>query len=103
MSTESARRDRWEKFYEDERGGVPEYWLIDPPVQRVEWYQAEGGQFYIIPVDAENRYHSQVLPGFWLNVDWLWQVPLPHPVEALGAIAGIAPQEIARFLGRLKG
>jgi hypothetical protein len=82
---------------------VPEYWLIDPPVQRVEWYQAEGGQFYIIPVDAENRYHSQVLPGFWLNVDWLWQVPLPHPVEALGAIAGIAPQEIARFLGRLKG
>lgn len=101
--TESAGRDRGEKFYEYERGGVPEYWLINPLAQRVEWYQTEGGQYHSVPVDTEHRYHSRVLPGFWLNVDWLWQSPLPHPVEVLGKIAGIDPQEIAHFLGRLKG
>ena len=28
--------------------------------------------------DAQNRYHSAALPGLWLQVDWLWETPLPH-------------------------
>ena len=25
--------------------------------------------------EAEGIYHSVVVPGFWLRVDWLWQTP----------------------------
>jgi Uma2 family endonuclease len=38
VSPESAGRDRGEKFYEYARGGVPEYWLIDPQLEWVEFY-----------------------------------------------------------------
>jgi len=36
ISEESMGRDRGEKFYEYARGGVPEYWLLDP---QQEWAQ----------------------------------------------------------------
>ena len=39
LSPESAGRDRGEKFYEYARGGVPEYWLIDPDAQWAEFYR----------------------------------------------------------------
>lgn len=102
ISPESAGRDRGDKFYEYERGGVPEYWLIDPLTQRAEFYQHRAGQYRIIQ-PANEIYHSQVLPGFWLNVAWLWQYPLPHPLAVLGEIAGMPAQEIARLLELLSG
>ena len=103
ISPESAGRDRGDKFYEYERGGVPEYWLLDPFTQRAEFYQLEAGRYRMIQVGAERVYRSRVLSGFWLNVDWLWQEPLPHPLEVLGEIAGIDSQEIERFMNLFRG
>jgi len=105
ISPESIGRDRGEKFYEYERGGVPEYWLIDPLTQRAEFYQVDAatGQYTLVRLDAGGMYRSAVLPGFWLRVDCLWQNPLPHPLQMLGEIAGIAPQELERFLKLLQG
>ncbi|MCP4398466.1 MAG: Uma2 family endonuclease, partial [bacterium] len=98
ISPESVGRDRGEKFYEYERGGVPEYWLIDPRTRRAEFYQADGGRYRMIQVETDHVYRSRVLPGLWLNVSRLWQTPLPHPLKVLGEIAGIAPQETERFM-----
>jgi Uma2 family endonuclease len=105
ISPESAGRDRGDKFYEYERGGVPEYWLIDPLTQRAEFYQlaAATGQYHLIPIEAGEVYRSALLPGFWLRVDWLWQEPLLHPLQVLGEIAGLAQQEVDQFLKLLKG
>ncbi|MCP4397524.1 MAG: Uma2 family endonuclease [bacterium] len=103
ISPESAGRDRGDKFYEYERGGVPEYWLIDPLSLRVEFYQLKAGQYHIGPIASGNIYHSQVLSSFWIHIDWLWKTPLPHPLEALGEIAGIDSQEISRFMRLLQG
>jgi Uma2 family endonuclease len=76
VSPESAGRDRGEKFYEYERAGIPEYWLIDPQTKRVEFYQlSPEGQYQLVPPDVEGVYRSAVLPGFWLRVEWLWQPP----------------------------
>lgn len=84
VSPESRVRDRGEKFYEYEAGGVPEYWLIDPERQQAEFYQRSGdGHYYPVLPDAEGKYHSQVLLGFWLRVAWLWQDPLPKGLEVL--------------------
>jgi len=105
ISPESAGRDRGDKFYEYERGGVPEYWLIDPLMQRAEFYQIDSTtrRYTVMSPETEGAYRSAVLPGFWLRVDCLWQNPLPHPLQMLGEIAGIAPQELERFLKLLQG
>lgn len=90
VSPESVGRDRGEKFVEYEAAGVREYWLIDPDRQQAEFYHlAENGRYRLIPPADEGRFHSAVLPNFWLQVDWLWQEPLPkvlHVARKLGLL-----------------
>lgn len=84
VSPESAGRDRGEKFYEYEQAGIPEYWLLDPHTRRAEFYQiGPAGQYQLTAPDSQGVYHSAVLPGFWLRVDWLWQQPLPRVLDVL--------------------
>lgn len=82
VSPESGPRDRGEKFYEYEAGGVPEYWLIDPARQQVELYRLGADRQYrlVQPAD-EDRYDSAVMPGLWLRASWLWQDPLPKVLD----------------------
>lgn len=76
VSPESAERDRGTKFYEYARGGVPEYWLIDPQDEWAEFYHLQArSRYYLQQPEAEGIYRSRVLPGFWLRVAWLWQPP----------------------------
>lgn len=81
-SPESAERDRGKKFYEYEKGGVREYWLIDPDREEAEFYRLVSGRYRLIYPEG-GIYRSEVLPGFWLRVDWLWQDPLPPVLSVL--------------------
>lgn len=84
ISPESRARDRGDKFYEYEQGGVREYWLLDPLRKRAEFYQlGADGLYGLVQADNEGIYHSEVLQGLWLKVDWLWQEPLPPLFEVL--------------------
>lgn len=90
VSEESVRRDRADKFYEYQEAGIPEYWLFDPRPrrQRADFYQLdEQGQYEAIPLDSEGRFHSAVLPGFWLKPAWLRDEQLPTALELLVTIA----------------
>jgi Uma2 family endonuclease len=93
LSPSSAFRDRVEKFKEYQEAGIPEYWTIDPdPAHRqAAFYQrSAAGKYQEGPLDAEGRYHSLALPGFWLNPAWLWREPLPKAEEVLLDIGGEA-------------
>lgn len=104
VSPESVGRDRGEKFYEYEQGGVPEYWLVDPLRRRFEAYGLdERGLYHPVFSGTEGRYDSQVLPGFWLRAEWLWQEPLPHPLRVLGEIADVDTGLVEQFLQALAG
>lgn len=84
ISPESGPRDRGEKYYEYEAAGVREYWLIDPDRQRAEFYRLNAQKRYdLISPDAQGVYRSEVIPGFWLKVSWLWQKPLPRVLDVL--------------------
>jgi Uma2 family endonuclease len=73
---DSIGRDRGEKYYEYERAGIPEYWLVDPVRQWAEFYVLdETGHYQPAANGKEGRYHSTILPGFWLRMEWLWQPP----------------------------
>lgn len=82
ISADSARRDRVDKFQEYEQAGVREYWLIDPRPnrQQADFYERdETGLFVPAEIDEKGIFRSAVLPGFWLNVNWFWEQPLPNP------------------------
>ena len=86
---ESVERDRVDKFREYQAGGVPEYWLLDPDSQQAEFYQRDAqGVFQRVRHDAQGIYRSRAVPGFWLNVAWLWQEPLPSVEQLLLQMAG---------------
>lgn len=75
-SLESVGRDRGEKFFEYERAGIPEYWLIDPVRQWAEFYVLEeGGHYQPVATGREGVVHSTVITGFWMRIEWLWYPP----------------------------
>lgn len=77
ISPDSVRRDRDEKLLEYQTEGVREYWIIDPLTRSAQFYVLSDGQYQAAPVDDAGIYRSSVLAGFWFNVNWLWQQPLP--------------------------
>lgn len=83
ISPESLIRDRGDKFYEYEKGGVSEYWLIDPIRKQAEFYRMEDGVYRLVPVGADGIFHSAVVAGLWLRVELLWQEPLPSLMTVL--------------------
>lgn len=83
VSPDSVTRDREQKFREYEKGGVREYWLIDPLRQQAGFYVLEAGAYRPLHVGEDGIVHSHVLEGLWLQVDWLWQDPLPPVLTVL--------------------
>jgi Uma2 family endonuclease len=87
VSPESIGRDRGHKFYEYEEAGIPEYWLIDPDTERVEFYRlGPHGRYRLVALEEEEQYCSSLLPGFCFETNWLWQDPLPPVLGVLGAL-----------------
>jgi len=104
VSPESAGRDRGEKFYEYERAGIPEYWLINPGIKRAEFYTLDAeGHYTLVLCGTGGVYRSVVVPGFWLEVEWLWAEPLPSPLRVVAEIAGVAPDLVEAFEQALRG
>ena len=78
ISPESALRDRGAKYAEYEAGGVREYWIVDADARRADFFVLDTeGRYQRASPDENGKYQSAVLPGFWVNVNWLWQSPLP--------------------------
>jgi len=75
VSEDSVLRDRGTKFAEYELDGVKEYWLIDLNREQADFFVlGEGNRFERKLPDKRCFYHSAVLRGFRLNVNWLWQI-----------------------------
>jgi len=86
VSRESRQRDYGEKRYLYQEAGVAEYWIIDPVQQRVEFLVLQNGHYELAPLEQNRIFRSRVLPGFWLDVDWLLAKPLPAASKCLAQI-----------------
>jgi len=95
VSEESIARDYEKKLADYERGGIPEYWLIDPLVEGASFYQQDDTRRYVkVDLASGGVYHSLAIAGFWLKMGWLWQEPLPSPLRILAEISGL-PASVA--------
>jgi Uma2 family endonuclease len=84
ISPDSRARDRGEKFFEYEQGGVREYWLIDPLRRQVEFYSlGEDGIYRLLPLEGGTIFRSRVLEGLWIKTEWLFQDPHPPVLDVL--------------------
>jgi Uma2 family endonuclease len=77
VSPDSVERDWRDKFFEYEIAGVKEYWVLDRGNRRFEIYCLNEKGKYEAQPKTKGVVKSQVLPGFWLKSEWLWQEPLP--------------------------
>jgi Uma2 family endonuclease len=68
----TARRDRVEKLDLYARHGVPEYWIVDPQTQLIEFLINEGGRF-VVQSPANDCYHSLRLPEVEINLAIFWR------------------------------
>lgn len=81
---DSRTRDRRDKFFEYAQGGVREYWLLDYERERPEFFRlGDDGTYYAVPIGEDDIFRSEVLPGFWLRIEWLWRKPLPRLMDVL--------------------
>jgi Uma2 family endonuclease len=79
--------DLREKLPRYREAGIDEIWLVNPFEQsfRVDTRQPGG---YTSRVLTSGRLDSTVLPGFWLEVSWLWGAELPSTLDCLRDILG---------------
>jgi Uma2 family endonuclease len=100
ISDDSVARDRADKFYEYQEAGVREYWILDsrPGRERADFYVLDEKERYRpVPPDSDGCYHSTVLPGLWIHVDWVTSAEPPAVLTALGQIVG--PQKLIEAIG----
>lgn len=90
VSTGSQITDRVDKLKEYERGGVPEYWIVDHEFEEALFFQRNSkGKFVRVAPDENGIYTSAVLPQLRLPVKILWQETLPTIRETLAMVEGM--------------
>jgi Uma2 family endonuclease len=79
--------DAREKLPRYREAGIDEIWLVNRFEQhvRAETRQPDG---YRSATLAAGRLESVVLPGFWIEVSWLWQDQLPSTIGCLREMLG---------------
>lgn len=82
ISPTSRVRDTVHKLAEYDAAGVPEYWIIDPVSSTTTFYREDAGRFADV-TPTSGVYRSWVLPDVRIDPGWLWQRPLPDPLDIL--------------------
>ena len=90
VARDSRTRDYSEKYDLYKAAGVQEYWIIDPLQKRVTFLRLRDGDYEEMALDS-NIFRSEVLPGFWLNTDWLLSRKVPKAYNCLQLILAGSP------------
>jgi Uma2 family endonuclease len=86
VSPESVDWDYGQKRNLYQRTGVAGYWIIDELQQAVTLLRLTARGKYREVRPRKGELHSEVLPGFWLRPEWLWQEPRPKTSQVLAQI-----------------
>jgi Uma2 family endonuclease len=90
VSRDSRRRDNEDKRDLYERSGTAEYWIIDPGRRRADFLRLARGRYKPVALEKD-IFTSRTIPGFWLDVGWLFVRPLPNDYDCLQTILAGPP------------
>jgi Uma2 family endonuclease len=85
LSPSNRDDDLQEKRPAYQQAKVPEVWWIDPDEQTVLIDRLRGGNHTTRKMTS-GQLRSTVVRGFWLDLAWLWDDPLPKVLTCLRAI-----------------
>jgi Uma2 family endonuclease len=83
VSPESVERDYEKKRALYEGAGIREYWIIDEELRKITLLVLDRKGKYREMRPRKGVFHSQVLPGFWVRPEWLWQEARPSKLDVL--------------------
>jgi len=67
--------------------GIPEYWVVDPERKEVLVHWLEGERYRVECLKG-GELQSSAVPSFRLQVEWLFQEPLPPVADCLREVLG---------------
>lgn len=88
LSPSNRDDDLFDKRPAYQEAGVGEVWFVDPENREVLIDRRLPDGSYTNDTITAGRAASNVIPGFWIDVDWLWQDPLPSTEQCLKQILG---------------
>jgi Uma2 family endonuclease len=71
--------------------GIPEIWVVDDREHCFHAVSRGASGEYVENVLSEGFLHSSVIPGFWLDISWLWTDPLPNARRCLDQVLAGPP------------
>lgn len=83
VSPGSVSVDHGDKFEEYAKGGVQEYWIIDPIRNECRFYHLNEERVYVPKAKDSDTYTTPLLPGLLISVNIFWQEKLPNMVEII--------------------
>jgi Uma2 family endonuclease len=83
VSPDSVTRDTVEKIKEYAAGGIREFWLINPMDNTVAAFLLDKKGKYKRIAEKDGKIDSQILAGFYIRPEWLWNALDLDPIELL--------------------
>lgn len=90
VSPESVERDYKKKRKQYQRFGVAEYWIIDQEERKILLLRRNARGRFDEAQPRRGKLHSEALPGFWLDPNWLWTFPRPSRLATVRQLLGAA-------------
>jgi Uma2 family endonuclease len=69
---------------------VREYWIVNPYIPTVHLFRLDEKRRYARVEEADGKLVSEVIPGFYLRPEWLFQDPASRVMDCLREM-GINP------------
>lgn len=86
--TRSTDMDRKAELYHQAEAG--EVWYVDDRDEVLIVHRRTEDGYEVERIES-GYYQSRALPGFWIDVSWLWARPRPAPLACLNAILAGPP------------
>jgi len=87
VSDSDPKLDYREKLPRYREAGIEEIWVVNP-FNREVLAERRTLAGCIATTLSSGRLESGVVPGFWIEVAWLWQPGLPAPLKCLREMLG---------------
>jgi Uma2 family endonuclease len=87
VTRDSVERDYIKKRRKYQEAGVREYWIIDAVKRKTLFLRlGSDGTYRAVRLESKRIFRSRVIPGFWLDVEWLTAARVPEAYDCLQAL-----------------